>query len=118
MKDIKLLGDDIAMDNGDFLFVEGPDELQQTVYIGMQTNQGEWFLNPNVGMRHSTFVGKKPNEEAMRAEVVRGATQDDRIRTVDEVQFVQDSSARKLSVTFKAAGTDGTTIEEGVNIDA
>ncbi|TMV49354.1 DUF2634 domain-containing protein [Paenibacillus mesophilus] len=118
MKDFKLLGDDIAMENGDFVMVEGPDELRQTVYIGMQTNQGEWFLNPDVGMQHSTFGGKKPNEEAMRAEIVRGATQDDRIRTVDEVQFEQDSKARKLSVTFKATATDGTTIQEAVNIDA
>jgi phage baseplate assembly protein W len=118
MKDIQLLNDDIAMDKGDFLLVEGPEELRQTVYIGMQTNQGEWFLNPDVGMRHSTFVGKKPNEESMRAEVVQGVMQDDRIRTVGEVHFEQDSKARKLSVSFKATATDGTALQDEVNINA
>ncbi|MDF2657755.1 MAG: hypothetical protein K0Q94_546 [Paenibacillus sp.] len=118
MMDFKLQDDDIAMDKGDFLIVEGPDELRQSVYIGMQTNQGEWFLNPDVGMDHSLFVGKSPNQEAMRAETVRAVMQEDRIRTVDEVQFAKDTKARKLMVSFKATAADGNTVEEEVDINA
>lgn len=118
MKDFKLLNDDIAMEKGDFVMVDGPDELRQTVYIGMQTNQGEWFLNPDVGMQHATFVGKNPNEEAMRAELIRGVMQEQRVRSVDEVRFKKDAAARKIAVTFKATAVDGATIEEEVEIDA
>lgn len=118
MKDLKLQDGDLVIEKGDLVMVEGVDELRQTVYIGMQTNQGEWFLNPEVGIRHSVFFGKKPNDEEMRAEIIRGAMQDERIQTVEDIQIERDMKNRKLTVTFRATTAGGESIDGEVEIGA
>jgi len=118
MKDLKLQNGDLVFEKGDLVMVEGADELRQTVYIGMQTNQGEWFLNPEVGIRHSVFVGKIPNDEEMRAEIIRGAQQDERIQSVEDIQIERDMKNRKLTATFRATAVSGESIEGEVTIGA
>ena len=118
MKDYKIQNGDLVFEKGDLVMVEGADELRQTVYIGMQTNQGEWFLNPEVGIRHSAFVGKKPNDEEMRAEIIRGAMQDERIQSVEDIRIERDTRSRGLTATFRAIAVSGETIEGQVTIGA
>lgn len=118
MKDLKLKDGDLVFEKGDLVMVEGAEELRQTVYIGMQTNQGEWFLNPEVGIRHAAFVGKKTNDEEMRAEIIRGAMQDERIESVEDITIDRDTRARKALVTFRAVATSGESIEGQVTLNA
>ena len=118
MKDLKLQHGDLVLEKGDLVMVEGVGELRQTVYIGMQTNRGEWFLNPEIGIRHASFVGKKPNDEEMRAEIIRGAMQDERIQSVEDIRIDRDSQKRKLTATFRAVSASGESVEGEVNIGA
>jgi Fe-S cluster assembly ATPase SufC len=118
VKDIKIVDGDIVFEKGDIAIVEGADELRQTVYIGMQTNQGEWFLNPEIGIRHAAFVGKKPNDEEMRAEIIRGAMQDERIQSVEDIRIERDMKNRKLIASFRAVAASGESIEGQVTIGA
>lgn len=118
MKDLKLHNGDLVFEKGDLVMVEGADELRQTVYIGMQTNQGEWFLNPEVGIRHAAFVGKKPSDEEMRAEIIRGAMQDERIQTVEDIRIERDPKSRKLTATFRATAVGGESVDGEVEIGA
>lgn len=114
MRDIKLFNDDIAMTNGDFDMIGDPDELRQTVYIGLQTNQGEWFLNPDVGIDFSVFEQKNPDEEEIRAEIQRGLMQEERIESVS-IDIEYDGNGRELRVRFTATAGDG---EQEVIINA
>ena len=118
MKDLKISNGDLVFEKGDLAIVEGEEELRQTVYIGMQTNQGEWFLNPEVGIRHAAFVGKKPNDEEMRAEIIRGVMQDERIQSVEDIRIERDTKSRKLTASFRATAASGESIEEEVTIGA
>lgn len=118
MKDFRLKDGDIAVKNGDFEMVKDSEELRQSVYIGMQTNEEEWFLNPDLGMNFSVFSTKPINEEAIRAEIMKGIFQDERIRTVDEIDITPDTKKRVLQVRFTATATDGSTIESEVDISA
>lgn len=118
MKDLKIDKGDLIFVSDDLAVVEEADELRQTVYIGMQTNQGEWFLDPDMGIRHAVFVGKKPNVEEMRAEIIRGAMQDERIQTVDEIEINRDTKNRKVSVSFQATAAGGEVVGGGVEINA
>ena len=118
MKDLKLKDGDLVFEKGDLAFVEGSDELRQSVYIGLQTNRGEWFLNPEIGIRHAAFVGKNPNEEEMRAEIIRGAMQDERIQSVEDIRIERDLKNRKLIASFRAVAASGESIEEEVTIGA
>ncbi len=118
MKDIKIVDGDIVFEKGDLAIVEGKDELRQTVYIGLQTNRGEWFLNPEIGIRHAAFVGKKPNDEEMRAEIIRGAMQDERIQSVEDIRIERDLKNRKLIASFRAVAVSGESIEGEVTLNA
>ena len=118
MKDLKISNGDLVFEKGDLAIVECEEELRQTVYIGMQTNQGEWFLNPEVGIRHAAFVGKKPNDEEMRAEIIRGVMQDERIQSVEDIRIERDTRSRGLTATFRAVAAGGESIEGQVTLNA
>lgn len=118
MKDLKLKDGDLVLEKGDLVVLEGADELRQTLHIGMQTNQGEWFLNPEIGIRHAAFVGKAPNDEEMRAEIIRGAMQDERIQSVEDIRFERDTRRRKFTATFRAVAASGESIDGEVTLNA
>jgi hypothetical protein len=118
VKDLKLQDGDLVLENDDLAIVDGADELRQTVYIGMQTNRGEWFLNPEIGIRHAVFVGKNPNDEEMRAEIIRGAMQDERVQSVEDIVIERNTRERKVSVTFQAVATSGEAVDGEVTLNA
>jgi phage baseplate assembly protein W len=99
-------------DDGDigFELVSDQDELAQCCRIALSTNFGEWFLNPELGLDFGLFTGKNIDESRMRDALVRALLQEERIRSVDEVDFTMDMRARRLTVTFTATGMDGTTL--------
>lgn len=114
MIDFKMQDGDLVMDRGDIVAVEDKNELVQSAKIGVQTSQGEWFLNPLVGIDQSVILQKSPDHESIRAEITRELLENPRIQSVDEVTLSFHRSERKLDVLFKATGTDGETIESEV----
>ncbi|WP_223068475.1 DUF2634 domain-containing protein [Paenibacillus caui] len=102
-----------------FEMIEGQEELAQCCRIGLGTNKGEWFLNPDSGLDYSLFVGKELNEAQLHDELTRGLLQEERIQSVDAVDFTIDRKARKMLVRFEATAADGTAVTlEEVQIDA
>lgn len=121
MQSFKLTADgDLEFDSrGDLVMVEGDEELAQCCRVSIGTNEGEWFLNPEIGLAFRLFLGKLASEEEMRNELTRALLQEERIESVDDVTFSVDRAARLLTVTFKATGTSGEIIQqEGVTISA
>lgn len=112
-------GDLDINDRGELQLIEGNEELLQCCRIAIGTNQGEWFLNPEIGLRFRLFLGKNLNEEEMRDELTRALLQEERIESVDDITFEVDRAARAMTVNFIATGTNGETIQqEGVVIGA
>lgn len=120
MQSLKLVNGDIQFDeHGELIMVDGDEELAQCCEIALGTNKGEWFLNPEMGIDFRLFLGKSPNEEVMRDELARGLLQEDRIESLDDATFDMNRTARIMTVSFTATGTNGETIrQEGVNIGA
>lgn len=117
MWSLKLIDGDIAFDeNGDLLIVEGVEETAQSVELALGTNLGEWFLNPQMGIKFRAFLEKNLNEEEMREQIRQGIFQEPRIKTVDDIRFVVDWKARTLEVSFVATTVEGERIERVVNI--
>lgn len=106
MKDLRLEDGDLVLMLGEIALVEDQDELKQTIYIGMQTNIGEWFLDPRIGLDQSIFYGKNINEEEMRDEVARGVSQESRVQSVDSVEILNDTKERTVSVKFTCTAND------------
>jgi hypothetical protein len=121
MQSLKLseTGDIIMNDVGDLVMIEGTDEVAQCCHIGIGTNKGEWFLNPEMGIEFSRFLGKQLNEEDMRDELTQGLMQEERIQSVDLIKFTIESKSRTLLVTFDAISIEGERIQaEEVSIGA
>ncbi|MEC0092893.1 DUF2634 domain-containing protein [Paenibacillus macquariensis] len=121
MQSLKLDGTgDLMFDaTGGLVLVEGTEEVAQCCQIGIGTNKGEWFLNPSMGITFSLFLGKKVNEEEMRSELIEGILQDERIQSVDSVDFLIHARERTMLVSFVATSTKGDLIQvEEVNIGA
>jgi len=119
MQSFKLIDGDLAFDStGDLVMIDGPEELAQCCEISLGTNGGEWFLNPDMGIDFSLFLGKNLNQEQMRDEITRGLLQDDRIASVEEVTFNPNGTTRVQEITFRATAVTGEVIQREVNIGA
>ncbi|HEY2493246.1 MAG TPA: DUF2634 domain-containing protein [Paenibacillus sp.] len=121
MQSLKLdqTGDIIFNHAGDLETLEDTMEVAQCCQIGIGTNKGEWFLNPDMGIPFSKFLGKQINEEEMRDELTVGLLQEERIQSVDRIEFTINQNSRTLLVTFEATTIDGEQIQvEGVSIGA
>jgi len=112
LQSLKLVNGDITFENGELVIIEGGEELAQCCRVGLGTNSGEWFLNPELGIEFMLFLDKNPNEEEMRDELMRGLLQEERIQTIEDVQFSVDHKARTMTISFTAMSVNGEKIEE------
>lgn len=117
MRTLKIQNGDLVITAGDFMMIEGDEELAQSVRMTMETAQGEWFLNADFGMRREPFENKPYNEEEIRASIIEAATDDTRISSVENLTTTLDRVARSLGVMLELQKVDGETITiEGVEI--
>lgn len=113
MQSLKLdeTGDITFNASGALEMLEGASEVAQCCEICVGTNKGEWFLNPALGITFSMFLGKQVNEEEMRSELIEGLLQDERISSVDNVDFTLHPSSRTMLISFDATSIDGDLIQ-------
>ncbi|MFF0831031.1 DUF2634 domain-containing protein [Brevibacillus sp. NPDC003359] len=118
MQSLKLVNGDLVIDdNGELVLIDGDEEVAQCVACVLGTNKGEWFLNPDLGIKFRAFLGKKLSEEEMREEIRQGLFQEPRIKTVESIEFITDQKARTIEVRFIATAVTGETIAEAVNVN-
>lgn len=115
----KLIDGDLVIENGNLIFVEGDEELAQSVKSALQTRKGEFFLAPEHGMSFDNMVGKVANQDEARDDLIEATSQESRVRSVISVTFTDDKMARKRSVKLTIEKEDGTTLNVGeVPLDA
>lgn len=68
MKGFALSDNDILIQNGEIQMIEGADLICQTVRTVLNTNKGEWFLNPDEGINFRNILGKKKSSTNLSAE--------------------------------------------------
>lgn len=117
MKDLRFIKGDIVFDGTDFEMVSDIDEVGQNLESTLGTNEGEFVLAPEVGIQYRNMVGKGVTEDDIQAEVFAGLDQEERIKTVVEIEVKMDSALRSASVRFKAKLEDGETIEREVDVN-
>ncbi|OMD05759.1 DUF2634 domain-containing protein [Paenibacillus sp. FSL R5-0636] len=108
---------DIELKSGQLQMVSGQDEIAQSCRIILGINKGEWFLNPELGIDHSKFLGKGVSEDEMRDEIMSGLLQEPRVQTVESIDIEIDRANRSLVISFVATSKEGQVITaEGVEI--
>jgi len=114
MQSFKLIDGDLVIEHGELVMTDGTDELVQCVKSALSTNKGEWFLQPELGIKFQAFLEKNLNEEEMREQIRQGLFQEPRIKTVDSIGFSYDKAGRAMTAHFSATAVDGATIESEV----
>ncbi len=117
MKGIKLNeAGDWAIESGQLQMTSGITEFAQSVRRAAGTNKGEWFLNPDEGMRFGAFVGKDPSEEEMRDELAAAIYSESRVAAVEDITISRDRAARSQSINVAVRSNEGDQIVEVINV--
>jgi hypothetical protein len=107
--DLKLdINHDLAIENNEFVFIDGLDAIRQELEIALSFFKGEWFLDKRLGVPYfEKILGQKPRLNVVN-EIYREA-----ILAVNGVQSIFDlnvdyvPSTRKITTTFRAATIEG-----------
>lgn len=117
MKDLRFKDGDLVLSGNDFVMADGITEIGQCVESTLGTNQGEFILEPELGINYLNMVGKGVTDEDIQAEVFAGVSQEERIETVVDITVERDNVTRKTNVRFSALTESGETIESEVNLN-
>ena len=101
---------DIAIENGNFSYVEDIDLTAQTIKTILETNKGEWFHNINEGIDFTFILGKNVTEDMARVQIQNGVRQVDSTLYVDEFHYYYDPTNRKSIVKFSVKDEENRTI--------
>lgn len=118
MEGLKIVNGDLVVSGDDFAMIGGVDELAQCCEDELGTNKGEWFLDPDKGIRFESFNTKNPDENDMADEIREGLFRTGRIDSVEDVTFKQDKIKRTQRVEFIATTTAGDRLATGVDVNA
>jgi len=96
--------------NNSLQITEGTDTIDQTLRHRLRTFKGEYFLDINTGIAYYQEILKKnPNSVIIDTIFKREILNTDGV--VELLEFSIDiSSARELTLTFRASTTDGSEI--------
>ncbi|MFB6475782.1 DUF2634 domain-containing protein [Paenibacillus glucanolyticus] len=109
---------DLLLEKGELQLIEEDQELAQYAKLTLQTNLGEWFLDPMIGMDFEIILQKNPDEDEIRTEITRALMETGRFSAVESVDFSYSRSVRTLGIYFTATGVNGETVEDEVIINA
>lgn len=111
---------DLKLDPGtlDFSMVSGADYLPIRIRQRLRAFQGEWWLNPSLGLPyHESILGQKqPDLDSIRGifiDAILGVTG---VESLTSLTVGFDNATRTYTVSFEATGTDGTTVEESIDL--
>lgn len=97
---------DVVIEKNDIKMACETDHLIQKIRQILNTNRGEWLLDPKEGIPIRKILIKNPNL-AMIRDYVRGAiAQADKSLRMTRCEIAREG--RTLKITFDVAGMDGT----------
>lgn len=115
MKTLGMIDSDLRFENGDFVMVDGVEEVTQCIEIDLGTNVKEWFLNELAGADHSKILDKSTDEEA-RAEIFRVLGNEPRIAEINSVEIKSDTQQRVRAIYFDVTLIDGAHLVKEVGV--
>lgn len=110
MRSFKLdnTGDLIINNRKSIELIEGAEEVAQRNEITLAINQGEWFLNKNLGLPITDKILRKgTTEEEIQREIVSALLDDPAIESVDNIDFNIDYKNRSGQITIEGTLIEG-----------
>lgn len=99
---------DLRLENGQFILVDGAEEIAQHIKTRLQFFRGDWFLDLREGIPYfeEVFI-KNPNMGLLRGMFRRVIAETPGVDSVQTLALSLDTPTRSLSLTFKAVLTSG-----------
>jgi phage baseplate assembly protein W len=101
VKSYKVVDDDIKLE-----FIEGLEDVKQSVQRILSTRKGEWFLNTDFGLNFDNIITKGFSKDAIELDVTEAILQDSRIDEVVSVNIEHDRTQRIVAINFVAKVND------------
>lgn len=97
---------DTVVDN-DLILVGGQEEMRQNLENRLSVNEGEWFLNLELGLKYKDIVGKGVTDKEIEFAVRECVMEDMRIKAVKDFKIIRDSVNRKADINFTIIDGEG-----------
>ncbi len=109
---------DLVIENGDFVMVEGNEELTQSLDRILTTNIEEWFLDPVFGLDYKAIQGKGRDVESIKLAIKEAIYQEERIKSA-EITNLYLNEDRHLIINGTATDVDDNIfpLQEVIDID-
>ena len=99
MFNIKLINNDIVIENGDIITVDDAQEIAQQIERTITTRLGEWFLNTQIGLNWDVVFSKPYISDSVENEIRNTILQ---VADVENVVLTLEVIGRQLEVRFTA----------------
>lgn len=106
---------DLALENGNFVWLRGIDWVRQRLVTRFRMFQGEWFLDTRQGVPYfRSVLVKNPDLGVIRSIFRRIILTTPGVISITHFEVRYDDSARHLEFEFSARATTGTiTVQAG-----
>ena len=113
MKALKIVNDDLVIENGNFVYVDGIDEIIQSVERNLTTRIEEFFLNTSLGLNQEPITNKGTSDDDIRQALTDAILYDPRVVQIEQLTIKRYN--RSIEVNF-VERTELGTIESGVTV--
>ena len=112
--------DDLELDaNGlDLAMVSGPDHTAMKIRQTLRAFQGEWWLDPKLGLPYYTSIlgQKSPDLQAIRGIYAAAITACPGVQSLTALTVGFDNASRTYTVAFTALDETGTPITDTITL--
>lgn len=96
MTDIKMENNRLVMQDGDFVLVDGIDEIKQHIIVALNTFYNDWLLDYTRGIDYATGMR---NTEFLEHDVKKQLQGVKDVQSVDNFTLMFDRSDLKIKIT-------------------
>lgn len=102
---------ELVIENGDLVLVDGVDAITQHLQIALRTWKGEWFLNRDEGVPYlGRIYGKPARRELITATLRKAIMAVPGVSRIVSFSLDLDAQTRALSIAFDVRVTTGETL--------
>lgn len=110
-----LTGDIMFDGQNNIVMIDGDEEIIQCIERTITTNIQEWFLNHSMGFDRFKINGNKYSKEYATELIYSAILQEERIESIEKIEFDFDRANRKLTAQVILIKVDGERLEGEIN---
>jgi hypothetical protein len=106
--DIKLVDNDISIENNDLVLIQGSEETAQNLSVNLRTFLGEWFLNTSLGIPwFQEILVKGTSIQQIESIILNAILSTNGVLNVSRFKIELDNKERQLSIDSTIQSEEG-----------